>query len=84
MDAIEEAVANAIRHGGAKTVEVAVRPDDCGLVASISDDGAPTHPANRSGFGHQWMTSITKGEWKRERTNTGSAVTLHVAMTPPS
>jgi signal transduction histidine kinase len=83
VDAIEEAAANAIRHGGAKTLEITVRPDACGLVVSISDDGAPTHSTNQSGFGHQWMTSITNGEWKRERTNTGSAVTLHVAMTPP-
>ena len=65
----QEAISNAVRHGGAKKIELKLRADDRSLSLSITDDGkgfaageraAAPHEGKRGGIGLQTMSYRAK------------------------
>lgn len=64
----QEAISNAIRHGGAKKIEVRLQASDGSLALSVADDGrgftpaddAPGHPGKPRGIGLQTMSYRAK------------------------
>jgi two-component system CheB/CheR fusion protein len=63
----QEAISNAVRHGGAKTVELKMQSDDRSLALSIADDGKGFSPEEReigarpaAGIGLQTMSYRAK------------------------
>jgi len=84
VDAIEEAVANAVRHGGAATINIVIEESPTDMVVTVRDDGSPT--THSSGMGEEWMHSITAGQWTRSTTPGGSELTLKLPLStlPPA
>jgi signal transduction histidine kinase len=80
VDAIEEAVANAVRHGKATTIDVAtMETPDC-LEIRIADDGGNQVHVGCPGVGQAWFDSISPGRWQHVKTPTGTALTMQISL----
>ena len=81
VDAIEEAITNAVRHGGATEILVHIEQSPSQLMVSVRDNGhaSPHSP----GMGEEWMSSITAGQWSRSDTDHGSELTLNFPLSSP-
>lgn len=63
---VDEALVNAVRHGGARRVEVVLAPASRGwLRLEISDDGTPGPSGSRRGLGSSILDLATAGRWGR-------------------
>lgn len=78
VDAIDEAIANAIRHGGATAIDLTLADKSDALVIEIADNGAHQRMPSSDGLGHRWLTSVTDGRWYQDCAESGSRLTLHV------
>ncbi|MQY09391.1 hypothetical protein ACRB68_75170 [Actinomadura sp. RB68] len=58
---VQEALANALRHGDPRTVEVIVRYRDGGLDLEVRDDGGGGAPAEQGGLGLRGMAERAAG-----------------------
>ncbi len=68
---VEEAVANAYRHGDARSVRVTItgRPSSIDLV--VEDDGTGLEPGTQAGLGTQLFDQHAPGRWVREPISSG-------------
>jgi len=68
---VEEAVANAYRHGDARSVRVTItgRPSSIHLV--VEDDGTGLEPGTQAGLGTQLFDQHAPGRWVREPISSG-------------
>lgn len=71
LDAIEECVANAVRHASATVVEVSLEGSMEGLVITVSDNGSRVVPEAGTGMGTDWMLRISSGRMSRIRSDDG-------------
>jgi signal transduction histidine kinase len=78
VDAIEEAITNAVRHGGATEILVHIKQSPSQLIVSVRDNGHAS--AHSPGMGEEWMNSITAGQWSRSATDHGSELTLNLPL----
>jgi signal transduction histidine kinase len=78
VDAIEEAIANAIRHARAKQIQVSIQVDGEDLVVSVYDNGALNGRTKTVGIGQEWLTTVSAGQWHRQRIDEGSYLTLRL------
>ena len=82
---VEEAISNAVRHGGASNISVSVSLDEGGAISvSVEDDGVneAEHAIGlekRAGVGTAMSDQITGGNWKLTRRNS----TTHFNATLP-
>ena len=77
---IEEALANAARHGDASEVSIqGVVGSELTLV--ISDNGTSRGQLDviRPGIGSQWLEYVAPGEWSLVRTSTGATLTVAIS-----
>lgn len=83
---VEEAISNAVRHGGASNISVSVSLDEGGAISvSVEDDGVneAEHAIGieqRAGVGTAMFDQITGGNWKLTRRNS----TTHFNATLPA
>lgn len=75
LDVVREACANAVVHGTAARIEVAVLPEgERAVLLRVRDDGTSTHPLRTSGLGSRVLdTSCTR--WNLERGPSGTELT---------
>ncbi len=66
VDVVTEAINNAVRHGGARHVEVDVTRDGDAVVVVVEDDGRGAEPS-RPGVGSRVFDQLAPGAWSRER-----------------
>jgi hypothetical protein len=66
IDICAEACSNAVRHGGARLVEIDARAADEAVALVISDDGAPTAVSPDPGLGTVMLDDVALS-WQRER-----------------
>lgn len=77
-DAIEEAVANAVRHGGATAITVEIRNSASELLVTVRDNGSPAEGSG--GLGEEWMETLTAGRWNRSVSASGSQLTMRLPL----
>ena len=78
IDIVMEACANAIQHGRARTVSIAIRMVGTRtLSCRVIDDGAPAAATSATGLGTQLLDELCL-EWSRTRD--GSTMTLHCLL----
>lgn len=77
---IEEALANAARHGGAGRVSITATQDGEDLVLHVLDDGAvsPLNEQPEPGLGTQWLDRIAPGRWDLQRSASGAHLTVRI------
>lgn len=75
--AIEEAVANAVRGGGARQITVLGRSEGDALHITITDDGRWEGAAG-AGLGTAWLDRHLPGTWARDSDATGTRLTLRI------
>lgn len=76
IDLITEAVSNAVRHGEARYVDVAVTADIEGLVMlTIHDDGHGSDTKSRQGLGSVFLSECAL-DWFRDVTPSGCSLTV--------
>ena len=74
-DAVEEAITNAVRHGGATTMQIDMRIDEAGnLQCTFTDNGKGMSDTAVHGVGSAIFTSITGGNWSRTNREDGLGV----------
>ena len=77
-DIVEEGIANAIHHGGARTISVYAAPDDGDLRMRIVDDGSgPT--GGTPGLGSR-MFSASALDWSLGPTDDGTVLTVRLPL----
>ena len=77
--AAEELVANAVRHGSARHVEVTVTADDRRVVVQVVDDGTGVGD-ERPGLGSRILEHL--GSIERRTLPTGTCAIVHLAPSP--
>lgn len=60
---IQESITNAVRHGHATRVNVAVTRDGGGIDVVVADDGCPPPAVPRMGLGLAVIDAVTDGQW---------------------
>jgi signal transduction histidine kinase len=77
---VEEGLANAIRHGDAERILVAIAVADGGaLVVVVEDDGdGPTDSS--PGLGTAFLDEATHGNWTLTRTDDGARLEARVPV----
>jgi signal transduction histidine kinase len=75
---VEEGIANAIRHGGATVVDIAVRAAPDGSVEVVVDDDGSGLAAGGPGIGSAILDAVTGGGWERMATERGCRLTARV------
>ena len=77
--AIEEAIANALRHGFAKSVWIRIYEDTPGIVVEVIDDGVGPR-AHDAGMGSRLYDSVATKGWSLQfrLEGTGSILELHL------
>lgn len=74
---VEEAITNAVRHGGATAVDIDIRQQDDDVLVRVSDNGiGPTHGAH--GLGSAILDHATEGQWGLDAVDTGAVLTAVV------
>ena len=79
VDAIEEAVANAIRHGHATTITIRITEEEDALGITVHDDSRSEGSAASRGLGDVWFDAISEGRWQRVCTSRGSTLSITVS-----
>ncbi|MBM4493408.1 hypothetical protein GS436_09035 [Rhodococcus hoagii] len=88
---IDNAISNAVRHGGARHVSIGAHRNDDGTVTVTVDDG--TEPAYRTRRGSRCSSASARQQRRKGRLGLGLALvaqqaglhggTAHLADTPP-
>lgn len=76
---VEEALANAYRHGSASTVDVSVTRDEVGLRVQVMDDGHGLKENSEPGLGSAVLESLAPGAWTLIRSKDQRTI-LEVAL----
>lgn len=69
---VEEAVANAIRHGKARNIEILVTAGAGTIDIVVSDDGLGMESGSRPGLGSRWLDSVS--QWERSSDSQGTTL----------
>jgi signal transduction histidine kinase len=77
VQACEEIIANAVRHGGANKIEIDFRVDNDLLKVSVADNGK-LNPASARGLGSSLLDRLTLN-WSRENSESGHCVNFEIA-----
>ena len=80
VEAVEECVANAVRHGHASRVSVRCRQDGGAIEIDVDDDGFGPTGAEGAGLGSVWMRHVTRGQWSRTESGIGAKVALRIPI----
>jgi len=80
VEAVEECVANAVRHGHASRVSVLCRQNESAIEIDVDDDGFGLTGAEGAGLGSVWMRQVTQGDWSRTKSEVGSSVALRIPI----
>ena len=80
VEAVEECVANAVRHGHASRVSVLCRQNATAIEIDVDDDGFGLTGAEGAGLGSVWMSQVTEGQWSRTGSGIGSRVALSIPI----
>ena len=75
---VEEAVANAVRAGGARTIRVEVVEEHGALLVDIADDGRGLGNPHGQGIGTWWLDRVAPQDWERHSSPSGTR--LHVRI----
>ena len=75
---IQESIANAVRSGRANKIEIAGAFLEETIKITVTDNGAEPIEISRYGVGSEWIDSIAVSEWKLERSNLGSVLTVEL------
>jgi len=75
---VEEAIANAYRHGGAKAVGVRIGALPNGVEVDVVDDGAGIDAMAQAGLGYRLFGAATAEEWTIDNRTSGGA---HLRLT---
>ena len=79
---VMEAVANAIRHGGARWIRITVAPEGDDWVLTVSNDGeATSEEVHTPGVGANVWDRLTEGHWSLEHDPSG-LTTLTARLQP--
>lgn len=80
-DLVTEAVANAVRHGGARTATISLRsPASRMLELTVHDDGTVAPSAHRRGLGDALLDACTI-EWRRTSSSEGCTLVAVIPTT---
>jgi len=72
---LDEALVNAVRHGGAERVEVTLRRlSDTRLRIEVRDDGALVTSGSRRGLGSTMFDHLAPGRWGRRSDDSGTVL----------
>jgi hypothetical protein len=81
---VEEAIANAVRHGKAKRVDVTVYRGSHGINISVSDDGVRHISIGsddvRRGMGTTLFEAVSGGAWTMSRRDGGTVLTVPMTV----
>ncbi len=77
-DVLAEAIANAVRSGGATWICVVGRQVDHALEIVIRDNGQAVSAGDRRGMGTAWLDSMVPGMWQRTHAEEGTTLRLIV------
>lgn len=80
-DVVAEAIANAVRSGGATWIGVMGARIDNSLEVVIRDNGQVVSMGDRRGMGTAWLDSIVPGMWQRETTAEGTTLSVVLPLT---
>ena len=78
VDAVEEAVANAVRHGHADAVIVHMRLDAEVISVSVHDNGRGPGEPGTAGIGHRWLDAATGGDWELVHSANGAVLDFRI------
>jgi signal transduction histidine kinase len=78
VQACEEIIANAIRHGGANKITINFRVENELLKVSVKDNGK-LNPASARGLGSSLLDRLTL-QWSRENSESGHCVNFEIAQ----
>lgn len=80
-DILLEGIGNAVRHGGAHSIDIAIADADAGLRVTITDDGCGVGDAT-PGLGSSMFDQISPQAWSLKAAPTGGSI-LTVALDSP-
>ena len=76
---VEESVANAVRSGGARQVDVDITLNNDGsLLVTIADDGRGVDDCVNPGLGTWWLDQIAPDSWERRSSPAGTQLIVRV------
>ena len=78
VDAIDEAIANAIRHGRARTITIRITEGDDTFGITVHDDSKTHGSPKGSGLGDAWFHTVSDGRWERTMTATGVELSMTI------
>ncbi len=80
-DAVEEAITNAVRHGGATMMQIDMRINEAGnLQCTFTDNGKGMSDTCVHGFGSAIFTGVTGGNWSRTNREDGLGVRVQLII----
>lgn len=79
---VEEAVANAVRHGRARSIDVLVTVRADAVEVVVTDDGRGLGESPRKGFGSSWMDRVAT--WELVDGAQGARLTASIPVPPGS
>jgi len=74
VEVVHEAIVNAVRHGGASSIRVAVRSQVSDWVVTVVDDGLGPSDHVEGGLGLSLVDAASAGRWELTRDDTGGAL----------
>jgi signal transduction histidine kinase len=78
VDAVEEAVANAVRHGHATAITVRMRTEADVIAVVVRDNGQATAGSGSGGVGHRWLDAATGGDWELTYSDNGTVLEFRI------
>lgn len=78
MQLIQESIANAIRSGHANKIQIKGIFADETIEITVADNGKAPTGVSKRGIGSEWIDSIAVTEWKLERSDSGSVLTVEL------
>lgn len=81
---VDEAIANAYRHGGATRIEIRARMEPGVVLLTVVDDGRGMAPEGESGLGSRLFDAIAPGAWSLDTDGHGrTRLTLPIPLGTP-
>lgn len=77
---VEEAIANAVRHGHARTIDVLVTVTNSSIDIIVTDDGLGLQQGSRAGLGTSWLDAIAV--WSLTDSEGGTRLTARLPIGP--
>ena len=78
IEVIREAITNAVKHGAATKIAIALTQPETGALLRIKNDGLPPNPATK-GLGTEMFDEVSSS-WSLEPAPSGAQLTLEIAL----